>query len=145
MIKKEEAKLEEMKKKNKSAWAKTVKAKTFGLKEMFKFTWPRIWTHEWPARLNVFAYLILVLLVKATNVLLPLIMKVLIDNMTCKVDGEETKECPSPEDTYTLILLYAACKFVADTFNYLREIPFANMSAKAEVSIAYDVYDHVQR
>lgn len=47
LIKKEEAKLEEMKKKNKSAWAKTVKAKTFGLREMFKFTWPRIWLREW--------------------------------------------------------------------------------------------------
>lgn len=27
--------------------------------------------------------------------------------------------------------------------NYTREIPFANMGAVAEISIAYDVYDHV--
>lgn len=34
---------------------------------------------------------------------------------------------------------------MADFLGYVREIPFANMGAIAEISIAYDVYDHVQR
>jgi ABC-type transport system involved in Fe-S cluster assembly fused permease/ATPase subunit len=29
--------------------------------------------------------------------------------------------------------------------NNLREIPYATMAAQAEISIAHDVYDHVQR
>jgi ABC-type transport system involved in Fe-S cluster assembly fused permease/ATPase subunit len=42
-------------------------------------------------------------------------------------------------------LIYVLCKFLGDLLNYFREIPFANMGAVAEISIAYDVYDHVQR
>ena len=34
---------------------------------------------------------------------------------------------------------------MSDLLNYLREIPYATMSALAEISIAHDVYDHVQR
>ena len=48
-------------------------------------------------------------------------------------------------ETYILILTYAMTKFGADFINNIREIPFANMSAAAEISIASDVYDHVQR
>jgi ABC-type transport system involved in Fe-S cluster assembly fused permease/ATPase subunit len=36
-------------------------------------------------------------------------------------------------------------KFGADFINNIREIPYANMAAAAEISIAHDVYDHVQR
>lgn len=42
-------------------------------------------------------------------------------------------------------MIYVLCKFLGDLLNYFREIPFANMGAVAEISIAYDVYDHVQR
>jgi len=37
------------------------------------------------------------------------------------------------------------CKFAYDIFNNLREVPYARMAATAEISIAHDVYDHIQR
>lgn len=44
-----------------------------------------------------------------------------------------------------LIIGYALVKFLGDFLNNIREIPYANMAAAAEISIAHDVYDHVQR
>ena len=44
-----------------------------------------------------------------------------------------------------LIGIYAAFKLLYDLLNNLREIPYAYMAAAAEISIAHDVYDHVQR
>lgn len=44
-----------------------------------------------------------------------------------------------------MIIAYAMTKFGADFINNIREIPYANMAAAAEISIAHDVYDHVQR
>jgi hypothetical protein len=39
--------------------------------------------------------------------------------------------------------MYVALQFCGDFINYTREVPFANMGAVAEISIAHDVYDHV--
>lgn len=64
--------------------------------------------------------------------------------MVCKVD-ENHEECPSPSSTYMAIVLYVMCKFASDVLNYLRELPFAEVSAKAEVSICHDVYEHVNK
>ena len=42
-----------------------------------------------------------------------------------------------------LILIYALINFSAQFLNYIREIPFAYMSANAEMKIAAMVYAHV--
>ena len=87
----------------------------------------------------------------------PLLLKEVVDAIICDDSKKEDLEasyfikmfkdddtgCPSVEETYILIGLYAGCMFLADFLNYIREIPYATMSALAEISIAYDVYDHV--
>jgi len=42
-----------------------------------------------------------------------------------------------------LIIIYAAIKFTAEFLNYIRELPFAYMSANAEKNIAALVYGHI--
>ena len=40
--------------------------------------------------------------------------------------------------------MYCVVRFAADFVNNIREIPFANVSASAEIYIAHMVYTHVQ-
>lgn len=40
--------------------------------------------------------------------------------------------------------MYALARFLADFVNYVREVPFANVSASAEIYIAHMVYSHIQ-
>lgn len=40
--------------------------------------------------------------------------------------------------------MYAIVRFTADFVNNIREIPFANVSASAEIYIAHLVYSHIQ-
>jgi hypothetical protein len=86
----------------------------------------------------------MVLAVKGSQVTIPILLKYVIDAIICDrttfADG-----CPSEQQTYILIIAYAVVKFLGDFFNNIREIPYANMAASAEISIAHDVYDHVQR
>jgi len=65
-----------------------------------------------------------------------------INGMVCNPKKEV---CPSQQEVYTYILIYTMCKFAYDIFNNLREVPYARMAANAEISIAHDVYDHIQR
>jgi ABC-type transport system involved in Fe-S cluster assembly fused permease/ATPase subunit len=39
--------------------------------------------------------------------------------------------------------MYAILRFTADFVNNMREIPFANVSASAEIFIAHKVYSHI--
>lgn len=75
---------------------------------------------------------------------MPLLLREAIDAIICD-RSEEDNECVSEQQTYILIILYAMTKFGGDLVNNIREIPYANMAAAAEISIAHDVYDHVQR
>ena len=76
----------------------------------------------------------------------PLILRIVVSNITC----DETKlenpdeECTTAHETYMLILAYAGVNFGAQFLNYVREIPFAYMSANAEMKIAAMVYAHIQ-
>jgi ABC-type bacteriocin/lantibiotic exporter with double-glycine peptidase domain len=85
-----------------------------------------------------------ILLSKGCNVLNPILLKYAIDGIICD-RSEEVNECPTEQETYMYILAYAIFKFGYDLLNTLREIPYARMAATAEISIAHDVYDHVQR
>ena len=46
--------------------------------------------------------------------------------------------------TYILVIMYAVTRFAADLVNNIRELPFANVSAAAEIYIAHMVYNHIQ-
>jgi hypothetical protein len=82
--------------------------------------------------------------VKGCKVVTPLILKQAVDAIICDHKDEDS-DCPSEQQTYIFIIAYAFAKFGEDLLNNLREIPYANMAATAEISIAHDVYDHVQR
>ena len=42
-----------------------------------------------------------------------------------------------------MIGMYALTRFSAEFVNYIREIPFANVAASAEVHIAHMVFNHI--
>jgi ABC-type multidrug transport system fused ATPase/permease subunit len=94
-----------------------------------------------------------ILLVKGTAIILPLILKEVVDSIIC--DPEKKKQdwlfkfsdekCRSNEEVYVLIGVYALIKLFTDTINYVRDWPMAIISARIETHIAHDVYDHVQR
>jgi len=137
------------------AWGSTGEAKSFGLWGMMMFTVPRLWKGGCFQKFIVIFNILMVFILKAVNVLVPLILKEVIDSIVCQEDEVQESDtfflrsaengCPSENETYAIIGLYAFVKFFADFLNYIREIPYANMAAVAEISIAHDVYDHVQR
>jgi len=167
-LEKAKEKIEEYKKKSQAAYNVESK-KEFGMSGMLKFTFPRIWTGGIYKKFIVIVNVMMVILMKGTMVYVPLLLREVIDSIICvdpsdvadsaeaeattagrmlaalRVSSLKDGECPSESETYLLIGIYVGVKFIADFLNYIREIPFANMAATAEISIAHDVYDHVQR
>lgn len=84
-------------------------------------------------------------LTKLLNVTHPLILKVAIDAITCVADDSVDGTCPPHQEVYFLVALYGLTKFAAEIINYLREIPFSQVSGSAEVFIASTVYEHTQK
>mmetsp|Transcript_31764 Transcript_31764/g.48738 ORF Transcript_31764/g.48738 Transcript_31764/m.48738 type:complete len:150 (+) Transcript_31764:165-614(+) len=125
-----------------NAWGDTGVKKSFGLWGFMRFTWPRIWKGSFRKKMTVMLNLIMMVCWKVMMVLVPILLKLAIDAIIC---NKATGECPSVQETFLFIGLYALAKLIADSFNYIREIPYAIMAAQAEISIAHDVYDHVQR
>ena len=143
------------KKKAMDAWGNTGEKKSFGFKGMLKFTLPRIWKGSiWNKFMFIFNVL-MVFIVKGMNVFVPIVMKETIDSIVCteQTIGQTRifwmhggqHGCPTESEIYSIIALYISVKFATDFLSYIREIPFAEMGAVAEISIANDVYDHVQR
>ena len=141
-IKKEKESAEEKKKKSMVAWGETGEKKSFGLIGFVKFTFPRLWKGSCFNKFIVVFNFLMTFAVKSCKVVTPLILKYVIDAIICDRQAEDS-ECPSEQQTYILIISYACAKFGEDLINNLREIPYANMAASAEISIAHDVYDHV--
>lgn len=75
---------------------------------------------------------------RGLTVVHPLILRRVIANISCVPDDNtfEGGICPTTEDTYVWILVYCGAKLLAETVNYLREVPFAYVSANAEKHIA---------
>jgi ABC-type multidrug transport system fused ATPase/permease subunit len=151
-IKKEKEVLEAKKKKSMTAWAESAEEKSFGLGGMIGFTIPRLWTGGSLRKFLVILNIALVFILKGVNVFVPIVLKEAVDSIVCTEDTVKdlnfllrTNKCPSEAETYSAIGMYVIVKFLADFINYIREIPFANMAAVAEISIAHDVYDHIQR
>jgi hypothetical protein len=90
--------------------------------------------------------LLMLLLSRGLNVTHPLILKFAIDDITCNSGiADQLDKCPhSVSHTYFLVALYVIIRFSADFVNNIREIPFANISASAEIYIAHLVYTHTQ-
>lgn len=98
--------------------------------------------------------ILLVFLVKIVNVIVPIVLMQVVDSIICSNDDPKTSSktywltsdqpgCPPDEKVYSIIIIYIVVRFFAEFLANIREIPFADMAAVAEVSIAYDVYDHV--
>lgn len=153
-LKEAQEKEKALKKKAMDAWGNTGEKKSFGVAGMLRFTLPRLWTGScWNKFIFIFNF-IMVFAFKGILVFVPIVMKEVIDSMVCTESSlmpdqsfwlRDQPGCPSSTETYTIIIIYIIVKFLADFLANVREIPFANMGAVAEISIAYDVYDHVQR
>ena len=131
----------------------------FGMIGMYKFTWPRIWRGGcWPKFIVILNFFVIMFL-KITAVFIPLLLKEVIDAITCDDDKMSKlafskdkadkfivrpgETCPSHSETYTLIGIYAGIKFLNNAINSFRDIPYSRMAATAEISISEDVYAHV--
>lgn len=117
--------------------------KTYSMWDFTKFTLPYLWHGGWTIRVQTILTFILLILSKLLSVAHPLILNLVIDNITC-YSSSIKKVCEDTSYTYFLIGLYVGCRFMADFINYIREIPFANISASAEIFIAHKVYCHIQ-
>lgn len=82
------------------------------------------------------------LISRGLQVYYPLILKKVIQNITCVEDT--LTQCASPAENYSLIVIYAVTRFISDFLNYIRELPFAEIGANAEKNIAAMVYRHIQ-
>ena len=80
-------------------------------------------------------------LAKGLNVTHPIILKYAIDTIQECLD---VYTCPNSDRVYFLVAMYCIVRFAADFVNNIREIPFANVSASAEIYIAHMVYTQVQ-
>ena len=92
-------------------------------------------------KLQTILTFILLFVAKGLNVTHPIILKYAIDNIQECLD---VNSCPNSDRVYFFVAMYCIVRFAADFVNNIREIPFANVSASAEIYIAHIVYTHVQ-
>ena len=104
---------------------------------------PRLWRGGCTNKILLLTNILLVFVVKIAQVINPLILWKVIDSIMCEEEPGVT-ECPTEEETYSLILFYAGIKLSYDVINTFRDIPYAMMAAAAETAIADEVYFHVQ-
>ena len=117
--------------------------KTYSLLDFAKFTLPYLWRGGFWIRVQTVITFVLLIVSRLLNVTHPLILKYAIDAISCIGEKPERQdECASHSSTYFLVAMYALVRFLADLVNNIREIPFANVSASAEIHIAHQVYSH---
>lgn len=120
------------------------KAKKYSMWHYFKFTMPFLWKGGFWIRVQTVLTFILLVISRLLNVTHPLILKYTIDAIGCDQSIDPTN-CDSDHNrTYMLIFMYAGTRYAADLVNNIRELPFANVSAAAEIYIAHMVYNHIQ-
>jgi ABC-type bacteriocin/lantibiotic exporter with double-glycine peptidase domain len=124
--------------------ANALKKKKYGLWAFTKFTVPYLWRGGLVIRIQTVLSVFLLVLSRALSVVHPLILKAVIDHVTCDSGAGDGGCIVDHHTTYLLIGLYCTCRFAADFVNNIREIPFANVSASAEIYIAHLVYNHIQ-
>lgn len=145
-IKAKEASIQARKKKSMDAWGDTGENKSFGIWGSVKFSLPRLWRGGCKNKMLLLTNLLLVFVVKIAQVTNPLILWKVIDSIMCEetVGSGVSEQCPTEEETYTLILFYTGIKLAYDVIGTMRDIPYAMMAAAAETAIADEVYFHVQ-
>ncbi len=113
--------------------------KTYSLWDFTKFTMPFLWKGGFVIRIQTILTFVLLFLAKGLNVMHPLILKFTIDNIQeCHFAKDITDyPCEDESNTYFLVAMYCLVRFTADFVNNIREIPFANVSASAEIFIAH--------
>ena len=82
-LKKEEDELEEIKKKSMNAWAEEGEKKSFGITGMMKFTLPRLWRGGCFRKFMVIVNAFMIISNKVTMVIVPLILREVIDAIVC--------------------------------------------------------------
>lgn len=118
--------------------------KKYGLWDFTKFTVPYLWKGGFWIRFQTILTVLLLILSRGLNVLHPIILKFSIDAITCDSTDPALRTCESDSaKTYMLITMYCVVRFLSDFVNNVREIPFANVSASAEIYIAHMVYNHI--
>ena len=110
--------------------------KSYSIWDFMKFTMPFIWKGGLIIRIQTILTFVLLITSRVLTVIHPLILKMVIDDITLSETYGNTS-------TYYLIGWYALTRFSAEFVNYIREVPFANVSASAETHIAHMVYNHI--
>ena len=113
--------------------------------EFLTFSFPFVWQGSCAVKTTTVITFFMMFLSKACNISHPLVLRAIVTAIMCDEDKNGEDTCPSTQDIYMLIILYAGLKFIAEFIQYLREIPFAYMVANAEKHVAVKVFDHVQR
>ena len=104
--------------------------------DFIKFTLPYLWTSGKLIRLQTILSIILLILSKIFSVIHPLILKQVIDLISSESGTGDVGSVSSHQTTSIMIGMYVLCRFAADVVNNLREYPFSNVSANAEIYIA---------
>ena len=128
----------EVTKKPAKSWHSEGSKKQYSLLDFMKFTFPFLWKGGYIVKTCTVLTFVLLVLTKVLNVIHPLILKEVIDAVTSTNYGDEMQR-----HTYFLIGMYTLTMFSADFVNYIREVPFATVSASAETYIAHMVYNHI--
>ena len=82
-----EAKLKSM-----NAWGDTGEKKSYGLSGFTKFTFPRLWVGGCWGKFLVVLNILILLLLKVTSVFIPLLLKEVIDAITCDAKTVKTTD-----------------------------------------------------
>ena len=136
-------KKEEEIKKAKEEEAKKPNKKEYSLWDFAKFTLPFMWKGGFWIKVQTTLTFILLFVSKGLNVTHPLILKYTIDSIQSIQSCQDEVDCPTADHTYFLVAMYCIIRFTADFVNNIREIPFAAVSASAEIYIAHLVYNHI--
>ena len=123
------------------AWGNNDNHKTYTLWDFTKFTLPFLWRGGLAIKLQTILTFTMMIFAKVIVVTYPIFLKYSVDGITCDPLYSETV-CPSSSEIYFFVGMYGGLKFSGDLVNYLREIPFASVTASAECYIANMVYKH---
>ncbi len=120
------------------------KKKKYSLWDFTKFTLPFLFKGTLFIKIQTLLTFLMLFLSKGLSSGNPLLLKMAVDNIqVCFFDTVSSK-CEDESKTIIFVILYVAIRFAGDLVNNLREIPFANVSASAEIYISHRVYTHIQ-
>ncbi len=128
----------------------SAESKSFGVRGFFNFMAPRLWTNGCWGKFIVCVNMFNTVVLKLITVAAPILFKETVDSILCDsktvdvkrhwlIKVNQSDKCPSEAEINVLIGLYVIFKFLVEAIKATREIPYANMAARAEISITHDV------